>query len=110
MSEVQLAGDAVAQTGFWLHPSVVLILGALVIPLLKGSIQQGYRVALALVFIFLVFQTQSGVYGRFEFAGLDLVTGRADKLSLAFAYVFSLITLIATIYSLHVKDNIQHVS
>ena len=47
MSEVQLAGDAVAQTGFWLHPSVVLILGALVIPLLKGSIQQGYRVALA---------------------------------------------------------------
>jgi multicomponent Na+:H+ antiporter subunit D len=110
MSEVQLAGDAVAQTGFWLHPSVVLILGALVIPLLKGSIQQGYRVALALVFIFLVFQTQSGVYGRFEFAGLDLVTGRADKLSLAFAYVFRLITLIATIYSLHVKDNIQHVS
>ena len=110
MSEVQLAGDAVAQTGFWLHPSVVLILGALVIPLLKGSIQQGYRVALALVFIFLVFQTQAGVYGRFEFAGLDLVTGRADKLSLAFAYVFSLITLIATIYSLHVKDNIQHVS
>jgi multicomponent Na+:H+ antiporter subunit D len=110
MSEVQLAGDAVAQTGFWLHPSVVLILGALVIPLLKGSIQQGYRVALALVFIFLVFQTQAGVYGRFEFAGLDLVTGRADKLSLAFAYVFSLITLIATIYSLHVKDNIQHVT
>lgn len=110
MSEVQVAAEAVAQTGFWLHPSVVLILGALVIPLLKGSIQQGYRVALALVFIFLVFQTQAGIYGRFEFAGLDLVTGRADKLSLAFAYVFSLITLIATIYSLHVKDNIQHVS
>ncbi len=110
MSEVQVAVEAVAQTGFWLHPSVVLILGALVIPLLRGSIQQGYRVALALVFIFLVFQTQAGVYGRFEFAGLELVTGRADKLSLAFAYVFSLITLIATVYSLHVKDNIQHVT
>lgn len=110
MSDVQVAVESVAQSGFWLHPSVVLMLGALVIPLLRGSIQQGYRVALALVFIFLVFQTQAGVYGQFEFAGLDLVTGRADKLSLAFAYVFSLITLIATIYSLHVKDNIQHVS
>lgn len=110
MSEVLVAVESVAQSGFWLHPSVVLMLGALVIPLLRGSIQQGYRVALALVFIFLVFQTQAGVYGQFEFAGLDLVTGRADKLSLAFAYVFSLITLIATIYSLHVKDNIQHVS
>ncbi len=110
MNEAQVAAETVAQSGFWLHPSIVLILGALVIPLLRGSIQQGYRVALALVFIFLVFQTQTGVYGQFEFAGLDFVTGRADKLSLAFAYVFSLITLIATIYSLHVKDNIQHVT
>jgi multicomponent Na+:H+ antiporter subunit D len=98
------------QSGWWLHPSIFLILGALVIPFLKGSVQQGYRVALALAFIFVVFQTQAGVYGEFSVAGLDFVTGRADKLSLAFAYVFSLITLIATIYSLHVKDNIQHVS
>jgi len=110
MNEVQATAQAVADTGFWFHPSIVLILGALVIPFLRGSLQQGYRVALALVFIFLVFQTQAGVYGEFQFAGLDVVTGRADKLSLAFAYVFSLITLIATIYSLHVKDNIQHVS
>lgn len=106
MTETQ----ALAQSGWWLHPGIFLILGALVIPFLKGTIQQGYRVALALAFIFIVFQTQAGVYGQFSVAGLDFVTGRADKLSLAFAYVFSLITLIATIYSLHVKDNIQHVS
>jgi len=110
MSEIQVAAQAVTQSGFWWHPSFVLILGALVIPFLRGSIQQGYRVALALVFVFLVFQTQTGTYGQFQVAGLDLVTGRVDKLSLAFAYVFSLITLIATIYSLHVKDNIQHVT
>ncbi|WP_243478854.1 Na(+)/H(+) antiporter subunit D [Orrella daihaiensis] len=106
MTETQ----AVMQSGWWLHPSIFLILGALVIPFLKGTVQQGYRVALALAFIFIVFQTQAGVYGQFSVAGLEFVTGRADKLSLAFAYVFSLITLIATIYSLHVKDNIQHVS
>jgi multicomponent Na+:H+ antiporter subunit D len=100
----------VAQSGFWLHPSVILLLGALAIPFLKGTAQQAYRVGLALVFIFLVFQTQVGVHGQFNFGGLELVTGRADKLSLVFAYVFSLITLIATIYSLHVKDNVQHVT
>lgn len=110
MNETQMVSEMVTESGFWLHPSIVLILGALVIPFLRGSIQQGYRVALALVFIFLVFQTQAGVYGQFQFAGLDLVTGRADKLSLVFAYVFSLVTLIATIYSLHVKDNVQHVT
>ncbi len=99
-----------AQSGFWLHPSIVLLLGALIIPLLKGVAQQSYRIALALVFIFLVFQTSIGIHGQFEVNGLEIITGRADKLSLVFAYVFSLITLIATIYSLHVKDNIQHVT
>ena len=100
----------VTESGFWLHPGIFLLLGALVVPFLKGTVQQGYRVALALAFIFVVFQTQPGVYGQFSVGGMDFVTGRADKLALVFAYVFSLITLIATIYSLHVKDNIQHVT
>ena len=100
----------VAQSGFWLHPSIFLLLGALVIPFLKGTVQQGYRVALALAFIFVVFQTQPGTYGQFTVSGMEFMTGRVDKLALVFAYVFSLITLIATIYSLHVKDNVQHVT
>jgi multicomponent Na+:H+ antiporter subunit D len=107
MTEAQTITHAI---GFWLHPSIFLILGALIIPMLKGAAQQIYRVSLALVFIFLIFQLQTGTYGTVQFAGLDMVMGRADKLSLAFAYVFSLITLIATIYSLHVKDNIQHIA
>lgn len=98
------------ESGFWLHPSIFLLIGALAIPFMRGALQQGYRVALALAFIFLVFQTQAGTYGQFSVGGLEFVTGRADKLALVFAYVFSLITLIATIYSLHTKDNIQHVT
>lgn len=97
-------------SGLWLHPSLVLIAGALLTPLMQGKAQQIFRVAVALLLIYIVFSIQAGVYGQFSFAGLDFVTGRADKLSLAFVYVFSLITLIATIYSLHVKDNIQHVT
>jgi multicomponent Na+:H+ antiporter subunit D len=102
--------ELVAQSGLWLHPSIILLLGALVIPFLSGTLQQAYRIGLALLFIFLVFQTQVGIHGQFDVNGLEIVTGRADKLSLIFAYVFSLITLIATVYSLHVKDNIQHVT
>ena len=97
-------------SGLWLHPSLVLIAGALLTPLMQGKAQQIFRVAVALLLIYIVFSIPAGVYGQFSFAGLDFVTGRADKLSLAFVYVFSLITLIATIYSLHVKDNIQHVT
>jgi multicomponent Na+:H+ antiporter subunit D len=94
----------------WLHPSLLLILGAALVPLFKGYVQQGYRVLLALAFLVVIWRMAPGVYGQIEFSTLHLVTGRADKLALAFAYVFSLITVIATIYSLHVKDNIQHVA
>jgi multicomponent Na+:H+ antiporter subunit D len=97
-------------SGGWLHPSLLLIGGALVIPFLRDRVQQGYRVLLSLAFLWAVWTIAPGVYGSFEFLGLDLVPGRADKLSLVFAYVFSLITVIGTIYSLHVKDNVQHVA
>ena len=97
-------------SGDWLHPSLLLIAGALVIPFLRNRVQQGYRLLLSLGFLWAVWTIAPGVYGSFAFLGLDLVPGRADKLSLVFAYVFSLITVIGTIYSLHVKDNVQHVA
>jgi multicomponent Na+:H+ antiporter subunit D len=99
-----------ATSGWWLHPPFVLILGAMLLPLLKGVAQQVYRVLLALVFMGLLFQMVAGTYGQFSFLGLDLTTGRADKLSMVFGYVFGLITVIATIYSLHVKDVVQHIA
>jgi len=97
-------------SALWLHPSLVLILGALLTPLMRGSAQQIFRVALALLVIYIAFTIELGNHGQFNLGGMTIITGRADKLSLAFVYVFSLITLIATIYSLHVKDNVQHVS
>lgn len=96
--------------GLWLHPSVLLILGALLLPAFKGVAQQAYRLVLAGLFLWVIFHIEAGQHAAFTFAGMDLVAGRADKLSLAFAYVFGIITLVATIYSLHIKDNIQHVA
>jgi multicomponent Na+:H+ antiporter subunit D len=101
---------ATSSAGFWLHPSVLLIAGTLALPLLKGVLQQAWRVALAAAFLVLVFSIQPGQHGVLHFAGLELLTGRADKLALAFAYVFAIITLVATIYALHVRDTVQHVA
>jgi len=94
----------------WLHPSILLIVGTLLLPFLRDRLQQGYRLLLSGLFLWAVWQTVPGIHASFNFLGLDLVPGRADKLSLVFAYVFSLITVIGTIYSLHVKDTVQHVS
>ena len=51
-----------------------------------------------------------GRYWTAQFLGYDIVWGRVDKLSLAFGYVFALITFIGTLYSLHVKDDTQHMA
>lgn len=94
----------------WVHPSLILIIGSLLIPLLRNQAQQIYRLMLALGFLGAIVLTVPGVHGQFSFLGMDWVTGRADKLSLLFAYVFGLVTVIGTIYAWQVRDSIQHVA
>ena len=94
----------------WVHPGLVLIAGAWLLPLLGG---RGRRVAmvllpaLALVDCLLM---EPGVYGAVPFLGQELVFGRVDRLSLVFSYVFALLALIGMVYSLHVDDTAQHVA
>lgn len=94
----------------WLHPSLLLMAGALFVPLLRDRSQQVYRVLLALAFAWAVFSIAPGTLGAFRFLGLDIVTGRADTLGLLFTSAFALVTVIATVYALHVRDDVQHVA
>lgn len=94
----------------WIHPSIVLILGALALPLLRGRLQQAYLLALPAVVLVMILGLGHGVFASFSFLGLDLVLGRVDSLSLVFAYVFGIILLIGAIFALHVKDPLQHVA
>jgi len=94
----------------WLHPSLLLMAGALIVPLLRDRSQQVYRVLLALAFAWAVFSIAPGTFGVFRFLGLDIVTGRADTLGRLFACAFALVTVIATVYALHVRDDVQHVA
>ena len=94
----------------WVHPGLVLILGAWVLPLLKGRTKRLVMVllpALALVHCLLL---EPGTHGVVRFLGQDLVFGRVDRLSLVFSYVFSLLALLGMVYALHVDDDAQHVA
>jgi multicomponent Na+:H+ antiporter subunit D len=93
-----------------LHPSLLLFAGALLVPLLRGRAQQGWLVLLPALVIVAVFSLAPGVYGAGQFMGLELVPMRVDELSLVFASVFAIITLVGAIYALHLKDNTQHVA
>ncbi|MEQ9023241.1 MAG: hypothetical protein RLN82_10865, partial [Pseudomonadales bacterium] len=52
----------------------------------------------------------TGAVLSMDIAGMELIVFREDKLSLLFGYLFHIASLIAIIYSLHVKDRLQQVS
>lgn len=98
------------ETFGWIHPSFVLILGALVIPFVKGLARKVYLVGLPLVVLALILTQEPGTYGTVPLLEFDLTFGRVDALSLVFANVFGIILVVGAIYALHVDDTLQHVA
>jgi multicomponent Na+:H+ antiporter subunit D len=94
----------------WLSPSLVLILGALLVPVFRGLAQKLILLAVPALALLAVLGTAPGSYGSFEFLNMEMTLGRADSLSLVFAHVFAIMALIGAIYALHVRDSIQHVA
>jgi len=93
-----------------LHPAALLFIGALVTPLLRGRIRQGWLLLVPALVIYVVFTLAPGEYGVGEVIGITLTPMRVDSLSLVFASVFAIVTLIGAIYALHVDDVVQHVA
>jgi multicomponent Na+:H+ antiporter subunit D len=94
----------------WVHPGLLLIVGAWLVPLLKGRARQVAMIALPSAALLDCILMQPGTHGVVPFLGQELVFGRVDRLSLLFSYVFSIIALLGMIYSLHVDDDAQHVA
>ena len=91
-------------------PAVILIAGALLVPFFKGRLKKAYLLALpTLAFINLLYMP-TGKYWMVDFLNYNLIFGRVDKLSMAFGYVFVLITFIGILYALHSDDNSQHMA
>ena len=94
----------------WVHPGLLLVLGAWVLPFLRGRLKRVAMVLLPAAALGICVTTAKGTYGEVSFLGQELVFGRVDGLSLIFSYVFSLMALIGMVYALHVDDDAQHVS
>jgi len=94
----------------WLHPGLVLIMGAWILPFLKGGLKKFGMLAIPAAAMFLCFTMSEGTYGEVSFLGQELVFGRVDKLSLIFSYVFSLMAFLGMVFALHVDDDTQHIS
>jgi multicomponent Na+:H+ antiporter subunit D len=96
-----------------LPPAWILILGALLVPLLRGRAQMAYVLALpVLSFVQLLglFGVPEGAHLQVELLGYTLTLTRVDKLSLVFGVIFHLVAFLSVIYAAHVKDSVQHVA
>lgn len=88
-------------------PALVFIMGAVLIPFLKGKMKSAYMLILPIIAILVLRGIPVGSYVIGQIMDKDLFL-RIDKLSLVFGYVFILITFIGIIYSLHVEESGEH--
>jgi multicomponent Na+:H+ antiporter subunit D len=93
-----------------LHPALFLILGGLILPLFRGKVRQALLIIFPLLGFINLLGYESGDFWSLYFGGYDLEVLRVDKLSLIFGYLFHLAAFLAAIYSLHLKDGLQHMT
>ena len=89
----------------FIHPSLLLVAGSLLIPFIRGPLRKIYLLIIP-VFVFAITLRNSGLEGQFanfSFMEWHLVLGRVDKLSAVFALIMALVTFLGTLYGLHVK-------
>jgi multicomponent Na+:H+ antiporter subunit D len=81
-------------------PGLVLILGALLLPFLRGRSRSVALLALPLATLWLVTQVPDGEVLKVSFLGFELVPVRGDKLARLFAFVFALMACVGALYAL----------
>ncbi len=96
-----------------LPPGSLLLLGALVVPLVRGRLQQLLLVALpaaSLWHLSTFFGREPGALLEVQAFDYTLTLIRVDRLSLLFGLIFHIVAILSVIYAIHVKDNVQHVA
>jgi len=95
----------------WAHPGVIMLVGTLLIPFLKGGIKKSYMLLIPLVALAATYySTPDTTVWVYDYMGLKLVFGRIDALSIGFSYAFCIMTFIGGVYSLHLDDDRQHIA
>ncbi len=93
-----------------MHPALLLICGALLVPFFKGNIKNWFVIALPAAAFYLISTLEPSTSWQVHFFGYDLTLLRVDRLSKIFGYIFTLNAFAAFIYAFYLKDNAQHIS
>lgn len=86
-----------------LPPAAIYLLGALLVPFLKGRARQVFALLVPVVGFVNFFQVPEGVHWTVNLLDFELILGRADRWSLIFLNIFTVLSFIGILYI--VKDN-----
>jgi len=93
-----------------LPPALVLIGGALLLPLLPRRVRGSAFLLFPLLSLAIVLTLPDGATQRVDFLSYTLVVLKVDQLSRVFATVFCMIAFAGGIYALHLRDTAQQVA
>ena len=94
-----------------LPPFVPFFVAALLVLVTRGYLQSAIMLAAPLLGgLHLWFDVGPNIRVIYQLLEYDLIVMRTDQLSLVFGYIFHIAAFVLVIYTLHLKDTLQHVS
>lgn len=93
-----------------LSPGLLLIIGAFLVPLLRGRLKNWYVIMLPVLAFWQISQLDDSASMTLRFIDFELDVLRVDKWSKAFGYIFTLSAFAAFIYGYYEKKSTQLVS
>ena len=91
-------------------PGIILVLGALVIPILRGKVRNLFMIILPVFGLLGLLAMEDGYVFTINILGLELTPVRVDRLSLLFGYIFHIAAIISIIYAFHLRDTVQQIA
>ena len=93
-----------------LSPGIFQMMAALLVPLFFGQWRNIYMATIPIVAFWWTLGLNPGDHFEVAIFEVSLVVLRVDNLSLVFAYIFEIATLISILYAWHIRDTVQQVA
>ncbi len=95
----------------WIHPGFLFFLAAAALPFVKTQWKSIFKLTVPVVGFLSLLLVSHGSHGVLSLMGqTEMIFGRVDKLSLVFGYVITIATLVGMVFSLHVKEDKEHMA
>ena len=88
-------------------PGLILILGTVLVPLLRGWARNIYMVALPIIGLASVLALPDGNHFELQMFDYRLVPVRVDSLSTVFGIIFHVAAILSVVYAFHIRDTVQ---